>query len=176
MSVSEISNGLSNSITSPAYGNRLAIQQQFEQLGEDLESGDLSDAQTETNALAGLLWQYTSPESPLTNNPVGQEISQLSQDIQATNVYAAEQDYTTLQEYLELPGAAWNFGGGMSPPTQLKESMNPLTQAVFSGGFTNNPQTFSFAWEARPQLQQNAGQNPTQISLPAGLNRFSVLA
>ena len=166
----------SNFITPPGFQNQILIQQQFQQLGQDLQSGNLSAATSDAAILGDLLPQYTSPTTSQTNNPIGQEITQLSEDLKAGNLSAAQQDYATLQEYLEPPSFAFSLEGGMSKPSPLTQSLNPTSQAPQSGGLITDPQIYASPPQVVQQLRQNVGQNFMRISLPAGLNRFSVLA
>ena len=91
------------------------IEQEFKQLGSDLQSGNLAAAQADFVTLQQDLPQ-TSSSSPQTNNPasnptsnpIEQAFSQLSQDLQAGNLTAAQQDYQTIQQDFQNQAAQWS--------------------------------------------------------------------
>lgn len=78
------------------------IQQGFQQLGQDLQSGNLSAAQSDYATLTKLVPKLASDSSQTTgttsSNPLVQGFAQLSQDLQAGNLTAAQQDYTNIQQ------------------------------------------------------------------------------
>jgi len=170
MSLSGISNGsLPNFITPPVLQKQTQIQQQFMQLGQDLQSGNLSAAQSDATNLGGLLPQSTFTSR--TDNPISQEINRLSEDLEAANLSAAQQDYATLQEYLGPPRPGLSPGGSASEPDSLTQSLNSISRAPQSRGLITYPQAYASSRNVVQQLQ-----NSMRISLPAGLNKFSVLA
>lgn len=71
--------------------------QEFQQLGQDLQSGNLSAAQSDFATLQ----QGTSTSSASSSNPIAQAFNQLGQDLQSGNTTAAQQDYTQLQKDLQ---------------------------------------------------------------------------
>lgn len=104
MSVASIfSSGIFNSLTQNAQSTSKAgqgtsnFQQEFQQLGKDLQSGSLSAAQSDFSTL------QQTPSSQSTNT-IGQQLNQLSQDLQSGNLAAAQQDDATLQQALQSKG------------------------------------------------------------------------
>jgi hypothetical protein len=73
------------------------FQQEFQQLGKDLQSGNVKSAQQDLAALQQLNPQGNSTSSAR-SNPEAQEFSQLSQALQSGNIAAAQQDYTNVQQ------------------------------------------------------------------------------
>jgi outer membrane protein assembly factor BamD (BamD/ComL family) len=82
------------------------IQSEFQQLGLDLQSGNLAQAKSDFNALAknlpsvgqnsGIPANVAAAET--NTNPVAQAFAQLGQDLQSGNLGAAQQDFTTIRE------------------------------------------------------------------------------
>ncbi len=89
-----IQNTLSNQ---NAQGNPSKFQQiktEFQQLGQDLQSGNLAQAQQDYTTLS----QNLPASTQSSNNPALQAFTQLGQDLQTGNLQAAQQDYTTVQQ------------------------------------------------------------------------------
>src|SRR5271157_3431241 len=110
MSVSGISSSSFSDYNTQSVQNRMQqVRQEFQQLGQDLQSGNLSAAQTDFATLQQLRpptfvgptavgQQTSSTSSSQSNSPIAQEFNQLSQDLQSGNVSAAQKDYTTIQQ------------------------------------------------------------------------------
>jgi hypothetical protein len=82
------------------------IQSEFQQLGLDLQSGNLGQAKSDFNTLAKNLPSVSqnsgipiNDSAAATNsNPVAQAFAQLGQDLQSGNLSAGQQDFTTIRE------------------------------------------------------------------------------
>ena len=70
------------------------IKAEFQQLGQDLQSGNLTQAQQDYSTLS----QNLPGATPTSSNPVLQAFAQLGKDLQAGNLQAAQQDYTTVEQ------------------------------------------------------------------------------
>ena len=93
MSVSAIFSALN--FTNPIHNQQSKIQrfrQAFQQLGQDLQSGNLSAAQTDFAQL-----QQTGQS----NNPIAQALQKLGQDLQSGNVTAAQQDFSVFKQDIQ---------------------------------------------------------------------------
>jgi|HubBroStandDraft_6_1064221.scaffolds.fasta_scaffold01856_13 outer membrane protein assembly factor BamD (BamD/ComL family) len=77
--------------------NQQQFLQEFQQLGQDLQSGNLSAARSDFTTLQ----QGTSTSSASSSNPIVQAFNQLGQDLQSGNTTAAQQDFTQLQTDLQ---------------------------------------------------------------------------
>jgi len=104
MSISGIfSSNLSNHQADPNY--RLT-NSQFQQLGQDLVSGNLSAAQSDFATLEQAFTQPAAVSSSSTSNPVAEAFQQLATDLKSGNLSAAQQDYSTIQQDLQnLPSS-----------------------------------------------------------------------
>jgi len=74
--------------------NFQTIKTEFEQLGQDLQSGNLTQAQQDFSALS----QNIPSTAQSSTNPALQAFTQLGQDLQSGNLQAAQKDYTTVQQ------------------------------------------------------------------------------
>ena len=97
--------------------NRQKWQQSMQQLGQDLQSGNLSAAQSDFATLQQMAPQIGSTSSSQSNSSVAQDFTQLGKDLQAGNTTAAQQDYAQLQHDVSptAAGAAHHHhhhGGG----------------------------------------------------------------
>ncbi len=73
------------------------LRQEFQQLGQDLQSSNLSAAQSDFATLQNLSAQ-NSPSTSQTSNPITQAFSQLAKDLQSGNLSGAQQDFATIQQ------------------------------------------------------------------------------
>jgi outer membrane protein assembly factor BamD (BamD/ComL family) len=111
MSVSPISSStLFNYSTQNVQNTMQQYQQEFQQLGQDLQSGNLSAAQADFATLQQLA-PTTSASRAQSSSPIAQEFNRLSQDLQAGNLSAAQQDYATIQQDFQ------NQAASASPPS-----------------------------------------------------------
>jgi hypothetical protein len=70
------------------------IKAEFQQLGQDLQTGNLTQAQQDYTTLS----QNLPGATQASTNPLLQAFAQLGQDLQSGNLQAAQQDYTTVQQ------------------------------------------------------------------------------
>jgi hypothetical protein len=186
MSVSGISSSsLYNYSSQTLENNMKQIQQQFQQLGQDLQSGDLSAAQSDFAALEQLMPQNSSTSSAQSNNPIAQAFSQLSQDLQAGNLSAAQQDYSTIQQDFQnqraqMQGARMHGhhhrGGESSGTSEISQLLDQLGQALQSGNLTTAQQVFSSLQKEFQHFSQNNGLSSSQSSSQSSSTSISVNA
>src|SRR5271169_3216037 len=100
MSVSGISSSsLFDYNTQSVQNRKQQFQQEFQQLGQDLQSGNLSAAQSDFASLQQLGAQANSTSPSQSPTPtVAQAFQQLSQDLQSGNLSAAQHDFANLQQ------------------------------------------------------------------------------
>jgi outer membrane protein assembly factor BamD (BamD/ComL family) len=83
-------------------------QQQIQQLGQALQSGNLSAAQSDFANLQQAFSQpapTTGPASTNTSTPVNQSFSQLASDLRSGNLAAAQKDFSTIQQGIKPQGS-----------------------------------------------------------------------
>jgi outer membrane protein assembly factor BamD (BamD/ComL family) len=92
--------GIASSILSILSGSQTLqtpfqrTRSEFQQLGQDLQAGNLAQAQQDFAALS----QNLPSANQNSTNPVAQAITQLGKDLQSGNLQAAQQDFTTIRE------------------------------------------------------------------------------
>jgi hypothetical protein len=182
MSVSGISSSsLYNYSSQTLENNMKQIQQQFQQLGQDLQAGNLSAAQSDFAALEQLMPQNSSISSAQSNNPIAQAFNQLSQDLQAGNLSAAQQDYSTIQQDFQNQSAQMHAhhhhrGGESSGTSEINQLLDQLGQALQSGNLSTAQQLFSSLQQGLQQFSQNNGLSSSQPSSQPNSTSISVNA
>jgi outer membrane protein assembly factor BamD (BamD/ComL family) len=146
MSVAGIlSNSLFNDSIQSAQSKLQQSRQVFQQLGQDLQSGNLPAAQTDFAAL-----QPSGSSSSVSSllqsaNPIAQGFKQLSQDLQSGNVSSAQQDYAKIQQDFQNQGLAKHGhhhhaggGGATSGVSQLLEQLRPSGRTAHCSRISRN--------------------------------------
>ena len=163
MSVTGIASGILSALQSSrphADQNRFQqIRSEFQQLGQDLQSGNLAGAQQDfttltqnlpgasqtgggTSNFASLLTSATG-SGQTGANPLVQAFNQLGQDLQSGNLQAAQQDFTNIQTTAQqaVQQNVQQSGGhrhhhhrvdndqNSSPSSSSSQQANPITQA-----------------------------------------------
>ncbi|MGC2818778.1 MAG: hypothetical protein WA198_03780 [Candidatus Sulfotelmatobacter sp.] len=158
------------------------FQQTFQQLGKDLQSGNLSAAQSDFATLQNLGSQNSTATSQ-SNSPIAQAFSQLAKDLQSGNLSAAQQDFSTIQQDFQNQSAQGqtqsaqghhhhNGGGGSSEISQL---LNQLGTALQSGDLSTAQQAYtSLAQQFQPSSQSTG--TASQSATPSGSSGVSISA
>jgi outer membrane protein assembly factor BamD (BamD/ComL family) len=171
MSVSGISSSsLYN--TQSAQSSFQQAQQLFQQLGKDLQAGNLPAAQSDFTSLQNLLPQTNSTATAQSSNPIAQAFAQLGKDLQSGNLSAAQQDFTTIQqdaqsqaqqtEIQAAQGHHHHHGGGGS--SEISQLFAQLGSALQSGDLSSAQQAFSSLTQ---QFQQSAQPSAAPTESPA---------
>lgn len=145
------------------------MRSEFQQLGQDLKSGNLSAAQSDFASLQQL--KQGSPSSSMhTNSTMGQDFQQLAQDLKSGNTSAAQQDYAKIQQDLQSQSAQahghhhHHGGGGSEDANDLTQTMDDLGQALQSGNISTAQQAYS---SLEQEFQMFAQSNPQLLSAAA---------
>jgi ribosomal protein S20 len=82
------------------------IKTEFQQLGQDLQTGNLTQAQSDFATLSQNLSAASQNGAPNNNSATGasavaKAFAQLGQDLQSGNLQGAQQDFTTVQQDLQ---------------------------------------------------------------------------
>ncbi len=173
MSVSGISSSNLYNYESQNVQNQSNFQQfeqEFRQLGEDLQSGNLSAAQSDFATLQQLAPQgsSTSSSSAASSNPLAQAFNQLAQDLKSGNLSAAQQDYANIQQDFQnqaaqVEGHHHHHHGGGGENSQISQEFQQLGQALQSGDLSSAQQIYSTLQQEIGQLGSNS-QSSTQSS------------
>jgi outer membrane protein assembly factor BamD (BamD/ComL family) len=175
--------------TPSSQGNPSAFQQiktEFQQLGQDLQSGNLSQAQSDFTTLSQNL-SSASQSSATGANPasggnttIAQAFSQLGQDLQSGNLQGAQQDFTNLQQNLQQ-ATSQQVGGHHghhhhteSSSDSSSQQTNPIVQAFATVAQDLQAGNLSGAQSAFSALQSDLQQ--IGGFLPAGSNGASSTA
>jgi len=158
MSISGVSNSLYNSNVQNQFEQ---FQQEFQQLGKDLSSGNLSAAQADFVTLEQDMPQANSASQ--TSNPIAQAFQQLSQDLQSGNLSAAQQDYSTIQQDIQSHASQMHHhhhrsgGSQESQQSQFAQLFEQLGEDLQSGNLSSAQSVFS----SLQQLFQSGNQQTT---------------
>ncbi len=160
MSVSGIcSSGLSNSQVSSQYQ---LSNSEFQQLGQDLATGNLSSAQSDFAILQQAFMQpaasasTSSASASSTSNPLAQAFQQLSSDLKSGNLTAAQKDYSTIQQDMKSQFSGHHhhhIGSGLDPLNMVNQSSPDVSSTLAQSNATTAQQTYS---SLAQQLQQYA--------------------
>jgi hypothetical protein len=157
------------------------FRQEFQQLGQDLQSGNLSAARADFATLEQSAPQANSTSSSAGSNPITQEFNQLAHDLQSGNLPAAQQDYANIQQNFQNQAEQGRHhhhhggaAGGGSEASAINQILAQLGQDLQSGNLSAAQQAYSTLQQDFQQLQTN---NPlAQSSSQAGWTTTSVNA
>jgi outer membrane protein assembly factor BamD (BamD/ComL family) len=173
------------------------IQSDFNQLGQDLQAGNLTQAQqdfaTLQQALPGGQGQ-TQQTQQTTASPITQEFTALSQALQSGDLQGAQTAFATLQQDIQQEQGSGqvqhhhhHHGGGGSQGASSANSQqgNPiatafsaLSQALQSGDLAGAQSAFATLQQDLPQQFSGYGSNGSQTgtSLAATGSTLNVTA
>ncbi|MGD0931680.1 MAG: hypothetical protein ABR902_13610 [Candidatus Korobacteraceae bacterium] len=163
MSVAGISSSNLFDINDSRESVQSQMRQEFAQLGQDLQSGNLSAAQSDFATLTQLGPQSTSSSSSSSaagTSPMAQAFAQLAKDLQSGNLSAAQQDFAAIQQVqanaVQSGGHHHHHrGGGEGGQNGISSLFSQLGQALQSGDLSTAQQVFS----TLQQDFQQAGQS-----------------
>lgn len=147
---------------------RQQFQRDFQQLGQDLQSGNLTGATADFGAMQMLTPQDGASSASFAASPIGKAIGQLTQDLQAGNLAGVKQDYSSIQKDIQNRVAQrghhhHHVGNGSATASSLNQAFQELGAALQSGNITSAQQAYGTLQQDLPQLRQTATQ-PTITS------------
>ncbi len=160
MSVSGISSSSLFDYNTQSVQNKMQqFQKEFQQLGQDLQSGNMSAAQSDFATLRQYAPQTNSTSSSQSNNPIAQEFAQLGKDLQSGNTSAAQQDFTTIQQDFQSQSTQvrHHHHGGGGGADAISQMMSQLGQALQTGNLSTAQQAYSSLQQDFQQFVQNSG-------------------
>jgi outer membrane protein assembly factor BamD (BamD/ComL family) len=125
------------------------FQQEFQQLGQDLSSGNISAAQSDFVTLQNDMPQANSASNSTStsqsNNPIAQAFNQLAQDLQSGNLSAAQKDYATIQQDFKSQASQMHHHhkSSGSQQSEVSQMLDQLGQDLQSGNLSNAQSDFS---------------------------------
>lgn len=137
MSVTGIASNLCNytwqTLNTQSIGQQ--FQQDFQQLGKDLQAGNTTAAQTDLVALQKL----ESSSGSSSTNPMSQMLQQMGSDLQSGDLTDAQQLYSGMQQRFEAHHGHHMHGGGGA----ISQEMQALGQALQAGNLSSAQQAYS---------------------------------
>ncbi len=165
------------------------IGSEFQQLAQDLQSGNLSQAQSDFTALSqnfpGLSQNSAIPTAAAGNNPIAQTFAQLGQDLQAGNLQGAQQDFATLQQDLQQSSPqvhghrhhhhAEDSQGSSSaqPGNSIVQAFSTLAQDLQAGNLSGAQSAFATLQNDLQQIGRvpaSGSSNSTAVASAGNLN------
>jgi outer membrane protein assembly factor BamD (BamD/ComL family) len=155
------------------------IQKGFQQLGQDLQSGNLSQAQNDFSALQQLRPSQqqdaaaATPSPTQSSSPVSQTFAQLAQDLKTGNLSAAQSDFATLQQDLKQGGTVTGHrhhhmhsenSQSNAQQTGPATLFGDLSQELQTGNLTTAQQTYSALQQDFLQFTGGNGSSATSGS------------
>ena len=164
MSVSSIlSSNLFNFNSQNVPDRMQQFRKDFLQLGQDLQTGNLTGAQSDFAALQKDGSQSTS--STQSSNPIAQAFQQLTTDLQSGNLAGAQKDYATLQQDFQNQAAQserphhhhrMHAGGSGQNSSDLSQLLTQLGSDLQAGNLSSAQQAYA---SLQQDLQQFAISN-----------------
>jgi hypothetical protein len=136
-----------------AKSNANKFKQEFQQLGQDLQSGNLAQAQSDFAALPPGSVTASSSSSGLAS-----AFNQLATDLKSGNLSAAQQDYAAVQQDLQSSAVGHHrhhHSAGSQTPSSSKNSLQQLFSQL---GLALQSGNLSTAQSAYTSLQQEFAQ------------------
>jgi len=148
---------------------RQQFQQEFQQLGEDLQSGNLSSAQSDFAALQQNLPSSSSASSSQNSgSSLAQAFNQLASDLQSGNLSATQSDYSTIQQDFQSMAAQQpsvqehhhHHHSDNSESSQISQLFTQLSSALQSGNLTSAQQLYTTLQQDLTGSASNSATTP----------------
>lgn len=176
MSVAGIlSSSLFNYSIQSAQSKLQQSRQVFQQLGQDLQSGNLPSTQTDFAALQSPGSSSSVSSLLQSANPIAQGFKQLSHDLQSGSVSSAQQDYAKIQQDFQNQVVAkhghHHDGGGAGAASGVSQLLEQLGQELQSGNLNAAQQAYSTLQQDFPQFTEGNGPwQPSTASTPSAVS------
>ncbi len=179
MSVAGILSSAAFSLGAQIFHNRMRnAKQEFQQLGKDLQSGNLTAAQSDFATLQQMRPQSSTTASSQGSSSILQDFNQLASDLKAGNTTAAQQYYAKIQQDFQSQGAQGHrhhhhhTGDDSSDSSSaISQLFSQLGPALQSGNLSAAQQAYSSMLQNFQQIGQvNAvptQSDPTSLSVTA---------
>lgn len=171
MSVSGILSSAIFGIGAQLFQSRMQkVHSEFQQLGQDLQAGNLSAAQSDFAALQQMQGQSSSSSTTQSTRSITQDFNQLAADLKAGNLTAAQKDFTALQKDLQTqpPTARHHHrhGGDSDGSNAIGQLFSQLGQALQGGNLATAQQAYAALQQDFQQYAQlSAVPAPSSISV-----------
>jgi hypothetical protein len=183
MSISGVSSRdpLQTSAAQGAQNKFQQIQTQFQKIGQDLQSGNLTQAQADYVTLSQQLpggLQASNSTSPEHTSTLAKALQTLGKDLQAGNLAASQADFATIQQDVQQLSSSQANGhhhhrgvAGSNQPTAgtLQQDFTSLGKALQSGNLASAQQAYS-------TFQTDLQQEFSNLGAPTGSGAVNVTA
>jgi hypothetical protein len=168
--------------TLSAQNNFQQLQSEFQQLGQDLQSGNLAQAQQDYATLS----KNIPSAQQSANSPITQDMGTLAKALQSGNLTSAQQAYTTLQQDVQEAfnhvrhhhGHDHSAQDTQSSPTSqnnnLLQLFNQLGSALQSGTLSAAQQAYSTIQQDLTQFASTGSFGSAGASASAGSGGLNV--
>jgi len=166
-----LSNSLLNYLPQGTQNKSQQLQQDFQKLGSDLSSGNMSGAQSDFAAIQQLVPNIASASQSSSN--ISTALNKLSSDLQSGNLTAAQQDYATLQQDMQSAHGHHHHhahSGGANASTTMSQIFSQLGQALQSGNLTAAQQAYSTLQQDFAQFAAGGGSSAASQAISTGLS------
>ena len=154
------------------------FRQEFQQLGQDLQSGNVSASQQDMTELQQLGSQTGATPSSQSSNPLTQDFTQLATNLKSGNLSAAHQDYSKIQQDSRSQSAQrhhhHHHGGGET--SEASQLFSLLGQDLQSGNLTEAQQVYGTMQQLFPGLDPSSSTTSTPASSQSSASTLSVVA
>jgi Skp family chaperone for outer membrane proteins len=180
MSISGLTNSALDSLLSAAQstqngqGGLQRLEAEFRQLGQDLQTGNLTQAQEDYTTLSQNFQNAQNTTSASTtaanSNPITQAFAALSQSLQSGDLSAAQQDYATLQQDIQQQGTGQihphhhHGHGADQQDNQVSQALNALSTALQSGNLAGAQSAFATLTQTLQQLGAGGNSGSTNVA------------
>jgi len=191
MSISGVSSDVFQASVAQGAQNKFQqIQSQFQKVGQDLQSGNLTQAQADFAILSQELPSAQQAGGSTTTGPtsiLAKAFQALGQDLKAGNLAASQADFATIQQDAQqqssgqAQGHHHHHGGGSSQASNtLEQTFTSLGTALQSGNLSSAQQAYatfqSDVQQAFPSFSAASSGTGTASSTAAGSGTVNVTA
>ena len=191
MSISGVSSDVFQASVAQGAQNKFQqIQSQFQKVGQDLQSGNLTQAQADFATLSQELPSAQQAGGSTTTGPtssLGKALQALGQDLKAGNLAASQADFATIQQDAQqqssgqAQGHHHHHGGGSSQASNtLEQAFTSLGTALQSGNLSSAQQAYatfqSDVQQAFPRFSAASSGTGTASSTATGSGTVNVTA
>ena len=151
------------------HRNYQQVRSEFQQLGQDLQSGNLTQAQTDFVSLSQSITTQLG-----SNSPTAKALNTLGQALQSGDLTAAQQAFSSLSS----AKAHSHHGHGSQQQNSFTEALSQLGQALQSGNLSSAQQAFSVLQQTWQQMSSNGltSASATPLSAAATSTGLSLTA
>lgn len=137
------------------------VRGEFKQVGQDLQAGNLTQAQTDFVTLSQSLATQLAG-----NSPVAKALNAMGQALQAGNLTAAQEAYASMPPNMVGPNAVSHHAHA-GTASSFTQALNQLGQALQSGNLAAAQQAFSAMQQTWQQMEANGSSVSSGVAVPS---------